>query len=758
MIEHWRNVAWVRDWQFWVVLGLAAVLRLIGILHSPFTSDAALSFLEVARSWHDHTLPVTGEFDSILALEPPAYSFIILPFANHPFVMALITALANTLAVGLTYVLGARYFGRAAGFVAGLLMATGLYVTWMSEFLWPPTLTIPATLAALYFLYRGAVARKPFWLGPHLILVAIAVQLHPIAASLLPVTVVGIVFGWSALRIADVALGIAGSIVLLLPTAVFEYVSGGLDLPAYEHWLALPKVVDGQVFISLIESLGPRPADYFGPTVYTQVEPWLLWLKGGVGTLWLIASLWLIVRLSLPLVRRLRQHGLRTYRHVLDVANDAGWRAQVLLLLWPLCLLAMTVRHATPVYPQYVYLIDPVAYLTIAVAATQISTTLHRLASRVAPPSSHPGRPRRALFQCISLRTAAGMPAATVTGIVGAQLIVTSVFVFVLASGMGWGWSWSGIPVVSSTGALSTTLQWAAKLHAQRVYIVADPGDPYMGQYWAQLQTNLGNGSVGWSSYVAQDCILAPPRGQPGILLTLTNRGVALNQLVHDEGTRLLQSVPVARGTSYDVYALPQIPSPARIQATLNGEIELNSAFIAAGAGSAARLITTWTVLQSSSSTSSVAQYHFHFLFQQGAHFADAKSSCTPSSWLRGERLTVVTALPAGLNPTGSLAPRVIVSRDTHTWYRPQFGPFVLDTAKELTSDNVVLPPGTTHSAGIADPNQHELDASTVAIDLSVDRHANAVYACRPMAHAHSCIDSTNAVWYSAPHSLRAPS
>jgi hypothetical protein len=710
LVERRAYPAWMRQWQFWLVLGLAAILRLVAISHSPFSSDAALSFLEVARSSHDHVLPVTGEYDSILALEPPAYSFIILPFANHPFAIALITALANTTAVGLTYVLGARYFGRTAGFVAGLLMATALYDTWMSEFLWPPTLTIPVTLAALYFLYRGAIARKRFWLGPHLILLSIAVQLHPITASLALVTLVAIIFGWPALGLADAALGVAGGVLLFLPTAAFEYASGGIDLAAYRHWLALPKTLDGQVIGSLVESLGPRPADYFGPTVYTHVALWFAWLNGAIGTLWLIAAMLLLARILVPVLCHLRVRGPHDLRDLLRIAADAGWRARALLLLWPLSLLALSMRHATPVYPQYVYVVDPVAYLTIGVAAVDAQALLRQMAGRVVHVRALTRRWR------LTVEAIAALPLPAVFTASGAQLIATAVFVLVLASGSGWGWSWSGIPIVRFTGALSTTSRWATRLHARQAYVVADPDDPYMGLYWAQRQNNLGGG-VFWSSYVAQDCIIAPPATKPGIMLTLTDQGLALKQLVSADGVRLLQRVQVARGTTYAVYALPPA-ARSTPQATFNGEIALDAAFIATrGSGMPERLVTAWTVLASSSSTSSAAQYHFHFLFQQGARYADATSDCAPGGWRAGERLTVVTPLPEGVN--AALAASVIVSRDTHIWYRPRFGPFVLDTAKELTIERVVLPPGVARGAGIACPDQRDLDASTVSIRLT---------------------------------------
>ena len=712
-----RYPNWIRQWQFWVVLGLAAVLRLVGIAHSPFGLDPALAFLEVARSSHDHVLPVTGMYASILVLSLPAYAYIILPFANHPFDMALITALANIAGVTGVYILGEHYFSRQAGFVAGLLMATGLYDTWMSEFLWQPTLIIPVTVAALYFLYRGAVARKRFWVGPHLILLTIAIQVHPIAASLVPLTVVGIVLGWSTLTFGDAVLGVAGSILLLLPTMVFEVVSGGIDVPAYRHWLSQPKVLDGQVIVSYIDGLGPRPADYFGPTSYTAIQPDFLWLGATVAILSLLGFIWLSMRVILPIARQLRAGGTRTIRGLLAVADDAAWRAHLLLLLWPVSLLAMTIRHSSPVYPDYAYVIDSVAYLTIGVAAVEAKAALRSLSA-----GTGSGWTARSLR--VALDAIAAMPLAVDGVIVAAQLAVTGIFIFVFASGSGYGWSWSGVPILSYERALAATTQWAARLDAREAWIVADPGDPYMGLYWAQRQNNVGSGSVAWSSYVATDCVIGPPSATGGVMLSLTTQGFALQALLHGSGARLLETLPMARGTNYSVYALAADRSTAPGQATLNGEIQLNTASVAeSGADMPARLVTTWTVLQTSS-PNSVQQYHFHFLFQQGRQVADAMSSCTPSNWAAGERIVVVTPLPADLNPQAALEPRVIVSRDTHSWYRPRLGPFPLDTAKELTINSVVLPPGSARGSGVANPDQAALDRSTVPIVLTASASA----------------------------------
>src|SRR5215469_18079437 len=83
-VKQRRYPLWVRQWQFWVVLGAAAILRLFSIGRSPFGSDDALLFLEASRAVHDHLLPGTGIYNSVLALNMPLYTFILLPFATNP--------------------------------------------------------------------------------------------------------------------------------------------------------------------------------------------------------------------------------------------------------------------------------------------------------------------------------------------------------------------------------------------------------------------------------------------------------------------------------------------------------------------------------------------------------------------------------------------------------------------------------------------------------------------------------------------------
>ncbi len=719
--------AWARQWQFWAVLGTSAILRLFAIGRSPFGSDDALLFLEASRAIHDHLLPGTGIYNSVLALNMPLYSFITLPFATNPQAMSVVTALANIAAVAGWYVFVQRFFDRWAALIAGLLFATACYDTYMSLFVWQQTILAPLTVAFFWTAYRGALERGRHWLAPHVLVLAALIQIYPVMAALLPLTLIALWFGRRAITWADASVACVGTIVLYLPTLLFEVASHGYDLPIYAAYLRAPKQTDTQVFEALAQALGPRPADFFGVgTTYFQSADRFAWLTPALMALWLVSTLWLLCSLAAPLIPLLRPRPLRAfplgalYRQI----SRPEWLGKAMLVVWPLALVAITLRHSSTVYVHYVFEITPTIYCAIALFLTRFPRQLGALLPR--PPLSLPTGPGRYEWARRQLpRALSGAPGWLGLGvgllIVVSQTVLTSLFVFTLGTGQATAGSWGATPTLGYMRVMDAANGWAKRLHSRTVLLVADPGDPYMGLYWAQRENDLAlAGSPFWSSAVETDCAIAPPGAASGIVLTLTDQGLALRQVLLQGGARLLQRVPVARGTTYAVYALAPDPSPAPVQATLNGELALRSAFVAAaGSGLPARLVTIWTVLQASPSTSSVAQYHFHFLFHQGGQTADAQSSCMPGGWLAGERVTVVTALPAGLDPTRPLAPRVIVSRDTHLWYRPRLGALVLDTAKELVVNSVVLPPGIALGGGIAHPDQAALDRCTVPIVLT---------------------------------------
>lgn len=723
----WRRApGWARDWGLWTTLVVAALLRIPPLARSPFTGDDALLLLEAARATHDGLLPATGIFSSLLALNLPFYTWLLLPFAAHPLGMAILTGVTNAAAVVALYLLGARYLGRATGLIAGLLFATATYPVWMSLFIWQQTLVPPFLLAILWTLFLGVVDGKRHWLPIHTLLLAALIQIYPLTVTLLPLTLIGMALGWRVRRWADLLdlpLAALGPALLFVPTALFEYASNGYDIRIYQAYLHTPARVDGQVVALLRQAIGALPADYLGAgTPYAQVAPRFGWLGALLLALWAVSALWLLASLLIPQLaerprlRSERRSRVRATRPVAvgarvmratravwlgatGILGDRGWRARLLVWLWPPFFLAATLRHASPIYIHYAFIVLPVGYLTIGWALAQLSRLLAAVGGGL---------------------------------LVAAQGVVTTCFVVTLLTGQAMAGSWGGVPIASFAQATALTAGAAQRAHGDQALIASDPGDPYMGLYWALRGTTLdGPKGVNWVSMSAQDCALTPPHAAgPAALLVMATPGLALGDLLASKGARLVRRIPMARGATYPLYQI--LPNAAALTAQgtpLNGELRLDGATLAPAAhGLPIRIVTHWTALASTPPGPTVSEYTFHFtVAAPGRATAQVALTCAPSVWARGEGVTLAFPLPATLLGVAAPQVSVSVSRDTHSWYQPHVAGganglsvgLTLETAKELTQQNLVLLPiGATQGHGFARPTQQQIAQATIAVPL----------------------------------------
>ena len=702
------------QWQLWLVLGLACLLRLPALARSPFSSDDALLFLEAIRSVHDGLLPATSIFSSLLALNMPFYTWLLLPFATHPLGMAIITCAADILTVAGLYIFGARYFGRLAGLIAGLLYATAMYPTWFSQFIWEPTIVPPLLLGVFFTLYLGAVDGKRHWLPLHAILLAALIQIYPLTATLLPLTLFGIIFGWRAIHWLDIPLSLLGPALLFIPTYLFEIASGGYDVHVYLQYLQHHQArIDSQVLAMLQQAIGALPGNYFGDgTLYARVAPSFAWL----GTLLMVllgaSVIWLLCTILYPRLARRRldgahdsladSHNARSVEPVtrrervkkaLSFLRDRGWRSRLLLAIWPLSFLSVTIRHAPAIYIHYVSIVLPIAYLIIGFALAELPAWL--------------------------ALSSGGLISA-------AQAIATGSFILVLASGQATAASWGGIPIESFNQAVKVANLVAERVHSSDIYLVADPGDPYMGQYWAEEQNLQGQGgSTDWTSYATPDCALTAPAGAgSSIILSTTPPGPAMSELLNRPGTHLIERVPMARGAQYPVYQIAANDAgTAARHITLNGELQLDGVSLEpARAGLPERIVSDWTVLYSTPPNgNAVPQYSFKFVLNaptvHGLKGYQDVIQCAPSSWIAGEGIVLVLPLPSeyqALPRTTSLQLRIHISRDTHYWYQPEVNRVTLETAKELTTPSVLLPIGAKVGPGWLHATRNQVNSSTI--------------------------------------------
>src|SRR6476620_1689504 len=232
---------------------LAALLVVAGLLNlwalsrngwaNEYYSAAVRS---MASSWHAF---LYGSFDQagVMTVDKPPLALwvqvgFVKAFGYHPLSMLVPQALMGIASVALVYDLVRRRFGRAAGFVAGLVLATTPITVAISRHNNPDALLILCSVAALWFVVRALEDGRTRWL----ILSGIAVGLGfetKMAAALLVVPAIVFALLWGAPRgrgraivqllaggAAMTVVGMAWPLLFLLtPAADRPWVSGTSD-------------------------------------------------------------------------------------------------------------------------------------------------------------------------------------------------------------------------------------------------------------------------------------------------------------------------------------------------------------------------------------------------------------------------------------------------------------------------------------------------------------------------------------------------
>src|SRR4051812_40801420 len=229
------------------LLALAAGLNLWGLSRNGWANEYySAAVRSMSSSWHAF---LYGSFDAagIMTVDkPPLASWVQVAFVKvfgfHALSLLVPQALMGVASVGLVYDLVRRRFGRAAGFVAGLVLATTPITVAISRHNNPDALLILCCVAALWFVVRALEDGRTRWLVLSGVCVGLGFETK-MAAALLVVPAIAAAYLWVAPRghlkavgqllaggAAMVAVGMAWPLLFLLtPAADRPWVSGTSD-------------------------------------------------------------------------------------------------------------------------------------------------------------------------------------------------------------------------------------------------------------------------------------------------------------------------------------------------------------------------------------------------------------------------------------------------------------------------------------------------------------------------------------------------
>ncbi len=222
------------------LLGLAGVLNLWGLSINGWANQYySAAVRSMSTSWHDF-LFASLDRSGLMTVDKPPLSLWIQAlsarvFGFHPLSLLIPQALMGVVAVGLLYDLVRRRFGRIAGFIGGLALATTPVIVAVSRHNNPDELLVLCSVAALWFAVRALETGRTRWL----VLSGIAVGLGfetKMGVALMVVPGIAAAWMWVAPRGRWVALrqllaGGAAMAVVGLAWPVLVWLTPAADRP-----------------------------------------------------------------------------------------------------------------------------------------------------------------------------------------------------------------------------------------------------------------------------------------------------------------------------------------------------------------------------------------------------------------------------------------------------------------------------------------------------------------------------------------------
>ncbi|MBI4300915.1 MAG: glycosyltransferase family 39 protein, partial [Chloroflexi bacterium] len=364
------------DWAFAglvaAVVGLGAYLRLSHLDIIPFHEDSARSLLLARWYMENHAMPWVSTMASVGILNAPIDMYLnmaALLISSDPAVITSLYALANVLALALSFLLVARTFGKPAALIVTALYATSFWAIWWSRGVW--NVTLAPLLAVLFMssLYSFVAKRNERALVWAFLWLAFLVQTSFATLPYIPLFIIALLIFRARIRARYLAVGCVLFILPLVPYLYWEISHNFYNLRALVHMRS--GGTEGGSFdlnawryaIFVMGSAGYNK--FFGPPMPQLLsEPAIMVaLRRIYEYVFYVSFAYLIARLILDR-RSLRSGKLNGH---------------LLLALWFALPVAIFLPHRWPLYIHYLIPLFPAQFTIVAVASVEIGRHSTRL-------------------------------------------------------------------------------------------------------------------------------------------------------------------------------------------------------------------------------------------------------------------------------------------------------------------------------------------------------------------------------------------
>jgi 4-amino-4-deoxy-L-arabinose transferase-like glycosyltransferase len=230
-----KTITPTRRWE-WGVLALillvAAILRLGAPGITEFKRDEGNLAQLALNMAQGRNLPLLGLSSSVNIPNPPisVYLFAV-PFtvSDSPIPATLFVGALNVIAVGLAWALARRYYGPVAAVTAGVLYAASPWAVIYSRKIWAQDLLPPFVVATVFTGLLGYGEGKRWARWAHWPLLAITVQIHYGAFTLIPLSLLMVALWPQHRRRRDLLIGLGIAALTVIPAVIGAYQGGWLS-------------------------------------------------------------------------------------------------------------------------------------------------------------------------------------------------------------------------------------------------------------------------------------------------------------------------------------------------------------------------------------------------------------------------------------------------------------------------------------------------------------------------------------------------
>jgi hypothetical protein len=216
-----------------LILLVAAILRLGAPGITEFKRDEGNLAQLALDMAHGRSLPLLGLSSSVNVPNPPisVYLFAVpFVFSDSPIPATLFVGALNVIAVGLAWALARRYYGPGAAITAGVLYAASPWAVIYSRKIWAQDLLPPFVVATVFTGLVGYGEGKRWARWVHWPLLAITVQIHYGAFTLIPLSLLMVALWPQNVRRRELLIGLGIATLTVIPAAIGAYQDGWLSL------------------------------------------------------------------------------------------------------------------------------------------------------------------------------------------------------------------------------------------------------------------------------------------------------------------------------------------------------------------------------------------------------------------------------------------------------------------------------------------------------------------------------------------------